>query len=318
MNRTTALNQAFDIIGDIHGHATELEAMLLQLGYQQTDGHFSHPAGRKVIFLGDYIDRGPEIRRVLDIVRGMMDAGAAYGIIGNHEVNALLFHQQGEGGKPLRDHSEGNIHQHQATLDQVVNSDPEFWQDTLKWFRTLPISLDFGGIRVVHACWSEADLAIVANERPLGNEPLTDLQLGLIADKKIGEFGGAVESLLSGPELTLPEGHKGIKTPDGKIRKEIRFRWWMDCNGLNSHEVIFPADPKLVNFLINQDSGISPFPSDAPITFFGHYAVPEATPKSLLPNLACLDYGMGKGGILVAYSWDGESEVDNSKLSSSV
>ena len=312
MNRTTTLNQAFDIIGDIHGHATELEALLVQMGYNEKLGHFSHPAGRKVVFLGDYIDRGPEIRRVLEIVRGMMDAGEAYGIMGNHEVNALLYHQLGEDGAPLRENENGNKKQHQETLDQVVNLDPEFWQDTLKWFRSLPMWLDLGGVRVVHACWSEVDLAIVANERPLGDEPLTDLQLCLIAGKKIGEFGGAVERLLSGPELTLPEGQTFEAA--GKERKEVRFRWWVDCEGLNSREVIFPEDPNLKSFIIDQDSGIPPFPSEAPITFFGHYAVKETTPQSLLPNLACLDYGMGKGGQLVAYSWDGESDLNESKL----
>ena len=67
----------YDIIGDIHGHADELQALLEILGYQQG----SHPEGRKVIFLGDYIDRGPKIREVLETVRGMVDAGQALAIL---------------------------------------------------------------------------------------------------------------------------------------------------------------------------------------------------------------------------------------------
>ena len=95
-------DQTLDIIGDIHGHATELEALLLELGYNEGADCFRHPNGRQVVFLGDYIDRGPEIRRTLEIVRGMIDAGEAYGILGNHELNALRYHHVGPEGAPLR------------------------------------------------------------------------------------------------------------------------------------------------------------------------------------------------------------------------
>ena len=50
-----------DFIGDIHGHADKLEKLLIKLGYTQVDGAYSHP-DRKVLFVGDYIDRGPKIR----------------------------------------------------------------------------------------------------------------------------------------------------------------------------------------------------------------------------------------------------------------
>jgi hypothetical protein len=59
--------QKYDIIGDIHGHADPLQALLERLGYREVEGTYAHP-DRKVIFLGDYIDRGPEIRKVLQIV----------------------------------------------------------------------------------------------------------------------------------------------------------------------------------------------------------------------------------------------------------
>ncbi|MEQ8240402.1 MAG: metallophosphoesterase, partial [Cyclobacteriaceae bacterium] len=50
-----------DIIGDIHGHCEELEVLLDALGYQEIEDSWVHPEGRKVIFVGDYIDRGPQI-----------------------------------------------------------------------------------------------------------------------------------------------------------------------------------------------------------------------------------------------------------------
>lgn len=64
--------QPYDIVGDIHGHADELEALLRRLGYLEIAGRYRHPGGRKVIFLGDYLDYGSKIRRVLQIVRAMV------------------------------------------------------------------------------------------------------------------------------------------------------------------------------------------------------------------------------------------------------
>ncbi len=69
--------QTYDLIGDIHGHYDKLVALLSRLGYRDDGEAHRHPEGRKVIFLGDYIDRGPKIREVLHTVRGMVDAGGS-------------------------------------------------------------------------------------------------------------------------------------------------------------------------------------------------------------------------------------------------
>ena len=81
----------YDIIGDIHGHADALEKLLQKLGYTLSNGIYRHPEKRNVIFLGDYIDRGPKIRETLHIVKNMCDAGNAVAIMGNHEFNAVCF-----------------------------------------------------------------------------------------------------------------------------------------------------------------------------------------------------------------------------------
>ena len=57
-----------DLIGDIHGHADALQRLLRQLGYSRQKGVYRHP-DRQAIFLGDFIDRGPQIRETLEIVR---------------------------------------------------------------------------------------------------------------------------------------------------------------------------------------------------------------------------------------------------------
>ena len=76
-----------DLIGDIHGHADKLEELLLKLGYAKNNGAYSHPH-RKVLFVGDYIDRGPKIRETLEIVKSMVDSENAIALMGNHEYNA--------------------------------------------------------------------------------------------------------------------------------------------------------------------------------------------------------------------------------------
>jgi hypothetical protein len=83
----------YDLIGDFHGHADELVQLLATLGYQKSGGTYRQPE-RRVIFLGDFIDRGPKIRQVLGIVRSMIEEGQGLAIIGNHELNALAYHSE--------------------------------------------------------------------------------------------------------------------------------------------------------------------------------------------------------------------------------
>src|SRR5262245_42374631 len=83
----------YDIIGDVHGCAHSLEQLLQKLGYAVVDGayEFGGDGRRQAIFVGDIIDRGPQIREALQIVRSMVERGSARMILGNHEYNALAY-----------------------------------------------------------------------------------------------------------------------------------------------------------------------------------------------------------------------------------
>lgn len=112
------------------------------MGYQETNGVLRHPEGRCVVFLGDFIDRGPEIRRTLEIVRGMVEAGSALAVMGNHELNALhyttpdpVLREEDGGPKWLRSHSESHRRQFEETVRQL-GADLDVW---LAWIRTLPV-----------------------------------------------------------------------------------------------------------------------------------------------------------------------------------
>ena len=76
----------FDIIGDVHGCFDELVALLEKLGYEVDGVRVTSPEGRKVAFLGDLVDRGPKIPEVLELVMGMVEAGTALCVPGNHDV----------------------------------------------------------------------------------------------------------------------------------------------------------------------------------------------------------------------------------------
>jgi hypothetical protein len=296
--------QKYDIIGDIHGYASTLEALLTMLGYQERDGAYRHPE-RMVIFLGDYIDRGPEIRDTLRIVRAMVDAGTALAIMGNHEFNALAYHTPDGLGGHLRMNSGKNEKQHRETIRQVVEPHPEEWKSHMEWFATLPLFLDLGYIRAVHAAWEpEAVAAFRAIERVHG-EPLR-----LMAQEGT-PLRRLRENLINGVEVALPDGYIN-PDKEGFKRDCIRTRWWEPLAGKTYREVVFPDSETVPEILIPTTAimGDLTYRTDQPPVFFGHYWMPADTVRApLAPNVAILDYSVAKGGDMTAYCWDGETTL---------
>jgi hypothetical protein len=150
----------FDIIGDIHGHADALRRLLRMLGYDEDDVLFRHPE-RRVIFVGDFVDRGPDQLAVLQIPKSMCDAGLALAVMGNHEFNALAWAEPDGNGGFLRPHTEKNAHQHKEFLAQIGKGSA-LHRQALRWFKSLPIWLELPGLRAIHACWNAAAQATLA------------------------------------------------------------------------------------------------------------------------------------------------------------
>ena len=98
-NDRTNEHGPFDVIGDVHGCADELEALLAELGYVPTpagkvdplwgDAVYRHPAGRKAIFVGDLVDRGPRVVDAVRMARNMVQFGSALCVPGNHDMKLL-------------------------------------------------------------------------------------------------------------------------------------------------------------------------------------------------------------------------------------
>jgi hypothetical protein len=301
----------YDFIGDIHGHADELVELLHALGYRPDGGVYAHPH-RRVVFLGDYIDRGPKIPQTLAIVRGMVERGTALAILGNHEFNALCYAtaDPARPGEFLRRHTAKNAHQHRATLDQL---DPAELADYVAWFRTLPVWLDLGQVRAVHACWDEQAMALVSHG--LGrNGGMTPAFLAAASDPG-DELYAATEILLKGKEVPLPAGVSFLD-PDGHERTSMRTRWYRPADGTRYREYAFYSFPVDVDHHLPAEvvAAARPYPADAPPVFVGHYWLTGKHPELLAPNVACLDYSVAKGGFLCAYRWDGEQTLDPARL----
>lgn len=304
------MTQPYDLIGDIHGHAAELAALLYALGYRKLGDTHRHPDGRKVVFLGDYIDRGPAIRDVLRTVRGMVDAGDALAIQGNHEFNAVGFATPDGRGDFLRRHSEKNLHQHGATLEQL--SEPER-ADWIGWFRTLPMWLDLPGLRAVHACWDDALVAVIA-ERTHALGFMTPAFLHEAFDKTTPLFA-AVDATLKGKEAVLPAGVT-FEDRYGEPRTAVRTRWFESPAGRTFGEYAMQSDPIQSPVPVGADviAAAKPYPADAPPVFMGHYWLSGDPPILQAPNVACLDYSVAKDGYLCSYRWDGEATLDAGKF----
>jgi len=297
----------YDLIGDIHGHADELVQLLEALGYKKHQGVYRHPE-RQVIFLGDFIDRGPKIRQVLEIVRPMIDQKAALAVMGNHELNALAYHtaHQEKSGEYLRHRSPKNTSQHKQTLDQLKEVELE---DYLKWFGTLPMWLDLPGLRVVHACWDDQVMALISNVR---KNDVVDADMLKTFCLKNSALYAPVEIVLKGKEAKMPEG-ASILDKDGHHHDNVRVRWYLSPKGQTYRTYAFQSDEIACDLELEQatiDAAV-PYPSNAKPVFFGHYWLNAQRPSILADNVACIDFSVAKGGFLCAYRWQGEQKLSN-------
>lgn len=296
----------YDIIGDIHGHADHLGRLLDQLGYRAKAGVYQHPEN-KVIFLGDLIDRGPQIPQVLDIVRRMVDGGQALAVMGNHELNALAYHTRDVHGEYLRQHSEKNVRQHCATVEQLNDA---LLQEYLKWFRTLPLWLELDGLRAVHACWCGASMTqiLAVHNSPQG---ITDDFLES-ACRKTGALYNEVEIVLKGREIPLPES-VSFSDKNGVVRKQIRTRWYLPPDGHTYCSYALQTEKVECDLKIDKAAAATavPYSPDEKPVFVGHYWLSADRPQVLAENVACLDFSVAKGGLLCAYRWRGELKLNN-------
>lgn len=148
------LSGPFDIVGDLHGCAVELTALLRQLGWQvevAPDGtpvDASHPDGRTLVFVGDLVDRGPEVAQTLRFAQALCEAGRALCVQGNHEKKLVrkLRKPDSNAGPGVR-----------SSITQLEAADPTWVAAATDWMEALPghLLLDGGALVIAHAGLAE-------------------------------------------------------------------------------------------------------------------------------------------------------------------
>ncbi|MGQ7247764.1 metallophosphoesterase [Halomonas sp. V046] len=302
--------QGYDLIGDVHGCGATLATLLERLGYHQRGGVYRHPR-RKVIFLGDLIDRGPRIRLAVEIAKRMVEAGEAHIVLGNHEINALTYTHKAPvelGREWLRPHTPRHNRIIKETLDQYRDH-PQEWEEALAWFRDMPLCLELDGLRVVHACWDQPLVDALRRRCPDGR--LDDAFLVQASTYGTLEYR-ILERLTRGGFIDLPDGMV-IHSGDGFTRRSFRTHFW-SREPRTWGDVVFqpdnlPGDLEGRALSTQERADLSYYGPDQPPLFIGHYWC-EGIPALPAPNIACLDYSAVKCGRLVAYRYSFETALD--------
>jgi len=132
-----------DVVGDIHGEIDALLELLKRLGYRE-DG--SHPDGRRLVFVGDLVDRGPDSVAVVLKVKELVESGNAFAVLGNHEVN-LLVRDRKKDNKWVLDPLNVVTDERPATKEEEA--------EIRMFLAGLPLALERSDLRIVHACWNK-------------------------------------------------------------------------------------------------------------------------------------------------------------------
>ncbi len=143
----------FDVIGDVHGCYAELTELLTLLGYQpDPEVGMLPPAGRRVVFVGDLVDRGPKVVETVDLVRRMVSAGQGFCVPGNHDDKLLRY---------LNGRRVHIAHGIERTITQIEALQPSVREDWIERYKALeePLAthlvLDEGRLVVAHAGMKE-------------------------------------------------------------------------------------------------------------------------------------------------------------------
>ena len=137
---------AVDIIGDIHGEIEALEKLLVHLGY---DIEGRHPDGRRLVFVGDFCDRGPNSPAVLGRVEQLVKSGNAHAVLGNHEIN-LLRNDAKDGSGWYFDERVDKDQRKYAPFERASSAQKN---QIVEFLSTLPLALERDDLRIIHAAW---------------------------------------------------------------------------------------------------------------------------------------------------------------------
>jgi len=301
----TSKTMHYDIIGDIHAHAKDLKHLLKQLGYTPAA---THPQNRRLLFLGDYIDRGPYNYQTILLIRRLVKKKRALALMGNHDLNAVLFYTRSAyTGSWIRPHTQKNRTQH-ATLLKEIRSYRKRKQ-VVRFLRSCPLFYQDGKSRFVHACWDDAAVALITEQ--LGGSKLSAADVQRFTDNQ-APFTRAVYTLLKGKTTDVGLSQK-VYDQDGTQRKQLRIAWWLAQP--KSWQELIVAAPSVKQMLPNTplpDSLQTGYPPTAPPVIFGHYSQSTAEQKRSA-NALCLDYAITQNGVIACLR-QGTEYIDGTRI----
>jgi hypothetical protein len=305
----------YDIIGDVHGHATELKGLLNSLGYKEDEnGCFSHASkSRMAIFLGDVIDKGDEQFETIDIVKKMQESGNAKFVLGNHEMDLLLYYTNDAKTGTYYGKSNEKIATKTACFRDAFKGRLKERAEVLKWLEKQPLFLknegkdvfsfseassftlpnntdsielkpnDTKGFNAIHASWN--------------TQALKQLDKFLEKDNHVSKsfWKNAIKE--NSPEKQLLQSILEGETIDvGK--KEARVNWLDNDSSSSLADKALITDKKKRKV---EDKNIDTYTysKDEPFVFFGHYSKDE---KPHGKNGICIDGAIAKEKKLIAYS----------------
>lgn len=216
-----------DIVGDVHGELDALKNLLHRLGYSP-DG--LHPEKRRLVFVGDLTDRGPDSPGVVALVQGFVESGVAQCVLGNHDLNLLL-------GDRKRDNhwffgEEFALDGSDVPTPAVI-ADEGICGRVIQFFQSLPLALERNDLRVIHACWDDemievarrsSDALALHNEHADRITAAHNLQPDFDKVEKGLEYQNRnpVKVLTSGKEQRAAKPFEA----SGKLRYQERVTWW--------------------------------------------------------------------------------------------
>lgn len=225
-----------DIFGDLHGQGGAFFRLAARLGYPK-DPQTPHPDGRRMVLVGDLIDRGPDSLAIAEWVKARHSSGLALCLLGNHELNLIEWRR---GRMPIKPSNRSTV--------RAIEADPDRWHPILDFFETLPMALEWPELRVCHAAWNPdllAQLRPALASPPPGQLPDPDwapwirlyspyahgqLREGLsdapYVDAEAGpQTENAVQVWVKGHERPAI---RSFQDSDGVTRDRIRAMWWSD------------------------------------------------------------------------------------------
>lgn len=267
-----------DIVGDVHGELDALTSLLTHLGYSAKPGRgYRHPAGRKLVFVGDLIDRGPDSPGVVRLVADMIASGTALAVMGNHDLNAVA-----------RKHKADNTwlfgHGPVSPFERSISTERER-DELLAVLASLPLALEREDVRVVHAAWDDASITALHASTGAAtalHEHEARITSALVPDLDEIDRNLAIQNL--NPVRVLTSGPEGRAAAPyfagGKMRGESRERWWNTYTA--SPVVVFGHYWRIPALELQKDDGL--------------FAGTQLHAMLGRNNAICIDYSVGSRG----------------------